>query len=41
MDAVAWCHVTGHKLLEPRAADGTTRTWVRQREEVQREESGP
>jgi TusA-related sulfurtransferase len=41
MDAVAWCHVTGHELLELRADDGTTRIWVRKREEVQHERTGP
>jgi TusA-related sulfurtransferase len=41
LDVVAWCHVTGHELLELRAADGTTRVWIRKREEVQHERSGP
>jgi TusA-related sulfurtransferase len=41
LDAVAWCHVTGHELLELRAADGTARIWIRKREEVQHERSGP
>jgi TusA-related sulfurtransferase len=32
MDAIAWCHVTGHELVALVSVEGKVRLWIRKRE---------
>jgi TusA-related sulfurtransferase len=32
MDAVAWCHVTGHELLALVVDDGSAQFWIRKKD---------
>jgi TusA-related sulfurtransferase len=36
MDAIAWCHVTGHKLVALVSAGGEVRFWIRKRDPTSR-----